>query len=322
MIQSNDFFTQRRAAIAEQVRGILAVRGPLRPDQRKTLDSLLNEANDLEHGVSAEFARRENAAFGAWLRGAPVDRNVLRVDATRRFDMRDLGEFGTQGTGVATGAGVLVPVGFEGDLIAAMKYYGPMADETFITPLPTPTGQNLSVPTEDDRNSTAIVIPESGQIPAQDVPVFGQSIFGATKYSSGVVKVSNELQTDSGIPVDQFLLKAFAVRFGRKLNADNTTGANGFVTTAISRGAVTASENFNTLGLDDFSNLESALDPAYRNGAVWQVHSNTLAKLREAKDNVGARLFIDLHQGVKGGVKADHSGGGKIDHSIGSSCLL
>ncbi len=235
-------------------------------------------------------------------------RSSLAIDSREQhalgLEKRDMAEAGL-GTGIATGAGVLVPVGFVQQLEVALKYYGPMLDGAAGLPtiFPTPTGQNLPWPTENDTTAVGEQVGEGQQVTFAEVTL-SQIIFGAYKYSSKFVKVSIELLQDAAIPVDPILLKAFAIRLGRILNQKFTTGTGtsepkGIVTAAAFGGtAVGTSPNDggsvapNSLGSDDLTTLEHSVDPWYRVGARFMFHDSTLAALKKVKDKYGRPLWM------------------------------
>jgi HK97 family phage major capsid protein len=49
----------------------------------------------------------------------------------------------------------------------------------------------------------------------------------------------------------------------------------------------------NTLGTDDLVALEHSLDPAYRQGAKFMMHDQTLASLKKLKDKFGHPIFME-----------------------------
>ena len=225
-------------------------------------------------------------------------------------EFRDMGT-GNVGAypGVAgTTGGFLVPVGFVHDIELALKYYGPMLTGGMGNPtiLETATGQVLPYPTSNDTTVTGERIAENATatITGADVAVSAVSLY-AWQYSTKLIKVSRALMQDSAFDIEAFLKNAFAVRVGRILNTDFTTGAgsgssapNGIVTAAASGGtAVGANSNdgtsaANTVGSDDLTTLEHSVDPWYRRSAKFMFHDSTLAALKKVKDKYGRPLWM------------------------------
>jgi HK97 family phage major capsid protein len=226
-----------------------------------------------------------------------INRELRTLGATR--EVRDMG---TGGQGAYPGAttGFFVPVGFVDKVTEAMKYYGPMLLEA--DTFDTATGQPLPFPTDNDTTVMGELIAENQQVSTQDVTL-GQIIFGAYKFSSKLVKVSIELLQDSAFDFDAYLTKKFAIRLGRIQNNLFTLGTGnnqpkGIITasavgpTAIGSGNNDGVGGLNTIGSDDMTNLEHAIDPLYRPGAKYMFHDSTLKALKKIKDKYGRPLWV------------------------------
>jgi HK97 family phage major capsid protein len=293
-----DVNIQRRQVIASQVRDLINTRGPRTSQQKATLDSLLREADELEHGIHDEAERRKLDAFGRFLKTGQDESGLLKR-STAHLEIRDMGEAGL-GTGVATGAGALVPVEFSRMVDEAMKLLGPLTDSDVVTFDNTDHGRNINRPSDNDTSISATLLGEGQQTTMQDIPVLGQSILGAWKLSSGLIKVSLELMSDAGFDFTAYMATKLAIRIARGLNPLLTTGTGvnqpkGLVTSIVDQGNVIQNISGNTLSPDDFSNLEAQIDPIYRATSSWQVSSSTLKSLRQAKDSVGNYSFKQLH---------------------------
>jgi HK97 family phage major capsid protein len=232
-----DVFTARRQAIAGQVRDLINVRGPRTASQKAALDSLLREADQLEHGIHDETERRRLDAFNSFLRtGAQSD---LLTHSRAHLEIRDLGEAGL-GTGAASGAGALVPLAWSG-VDEAAKLIGPMVDPNVVTIETTDHGNIIDRASDNDTSISATLLAENSQTSMEDIPVLGQQRLGAWKFSSGLVKVSLELLRDSGFDFSSYLARKFGIRMGRGLNPLLSTGTGssqplGLVTTILAQG--------------------------------------------------------------------------------------
>jgi HK97 family phage major capsid protein len=250
------------------------------------------------------FDREYRAAFGRYLRQG---RSELTMEdrAILRLETRDMGT-GGQAAFPGSSAGFFVPVGFVFEVEEAMKYYGPMLNGGPQMPriLDTDTGAPLPFPAADDTAQVGEQVDENASVTVQDVNI-QQVMFGAFKYSTKVVKVSLELMQDSAFDIEDFLIAEFGRRLGRIINTKTTVGAGaveplGIVTAIVAGGnIVTAAGAFtndgasaaNTIGSDDLTDLEHAVDPVYRPGARYMMNDSTLKSLKKVKDKYGRPLW-------------------------------
>lgn len=226
-------------------------------------------------GRSQTDAEKREAAFASYLRG-----NITGV------------ELRAQGVGTAAEGGYLVPRSMSDKLILAMKAYGPLLEGGPAEYIVTDKGNPIDFASLDDTANIGAQLAENTAASDGDL-VFGQKTLGAYKYTSKVFKVSNELLTDSAINVVDIVNAAMAERLGRALNAAFTTG-NG---TTAPQGVVTGASPGVTaalttaIALDEFTNLEHSVDPAYRANAGYMFHDNILLAQRKVKDTTGRPLW-------------------------------
>jgi HK97 family phage major capsid protein len=261
------------------------------------------------HGQIGEFApegresKEHREAFQTYLR---IGASEMRTDQRALlFERRDMATGGQAAFPGAT-TGFFVPVGFFKEVEDALKYYGPMLEggEGMPLLLDTDTGAPLPFPAADDTSQVGEQIGESQPITTQDVSL-QQVMFGAWKYSTKLVKVSLELLQDSAFDIESFLATEFGRRLGRIVNTKTTTGVGttepmGIVTAIVAGGnLVTAVGSYandgvggaNTIGSDDLTNLEHAVDPVYRPRARYMMHDATLKALKKVKDKFGRPLL-------------------------------
>jgi HK97 family phage major capsid protein len=248
----------------------------------------------------------------------PAEHGFRGISTEDRSFLREFRDMGTGGGNAlqGTGGGYFVPVGFVDDVEIALKYYGDMLNVATI--MNTATGQPLPYPTANDTTTVGALVGESQQVSEADVSL-GNVTFGAYKYSSNMVKVSIELLQDSAFDLDSFLKEMFATRIGRILNTHFTsgTGSNqptGILTAAVTSAAAAASASLTyglavtatgaatndggaetggaTIGSDDLTNLEHAIDPLYRRGAIYVMHDMTLKTIKKVKDKYGRPLWL------------------------------
>jgi HK97 family phage major capsid protein len=323
---------ERKLELATQMRACFPENGSMSTAQKRRYDELAEELHDVQSNIISlkrsearlvgrppenligEPVRPERAgekryrtAFRNYLRSGfnGVQFGLPRLSEedrdTLRFEKRDM-EVGSPTASIPTS--VFVPQGFVYDVDVAMKYYGPMTTVAKI--LPTATGQPLPYPTANDTANAASIIGEAQQVSELDVTI-GNIVFGAWKYTSGLVKVSLELLQDSAFDIDAFLKEQFAIRFGRGLNTAFTNGLGsgssqpmGFMTaatagpTAIGSSTNTGgSEDGSTsIGTKDITNLIQSVDPWYRPGSAFLMHDETRAFLEGLLDKYGRPLFV------------------------------
>ena len=202
---------------------------------------------------------------------------------------------------------VLVAQDFARQIENALLATGPMLRIAKV--YPTTTGAPLPWPTANDTGNVAAIVGEGQQV-SEDDPTLSSVIFGAYKYSTGLVKVSLELLEDSNFDLSQWLAEQFGRRLSRALNAHFTTGTGtgqpkGIVTAATAgRTAVGSAGNTggsedgtNTIGTDDLLALIHSVDPTYRQGSVFQANDDTLRYIFSLKDKYGRPLFQQTDAG-------------------------
>lgn len=237
-------------------------------------------------------AKRYSAAFKNFLvygeRGLSAeDANVLRTGRPQN----------AQSVGTGATGGYLVPTGFGGELLEALKTFGGMRNVA--TTIRTASGAALPWPTVDETGQIGEIVAENQPASAQDV-AFGTTQIGAYKWSSKVFTLPFELLQDQGqgMDVEAFVRRAAATRIGRAQNAKYTVGAGvnepqGIVTVAgVGKAAVAGQTG--TVTYDDMVDLEHSIDPAYREmpGVGWMFHDTTLRNLKKLKDTQGHPLWL------------------------------
>jgi HK97 family phage major capsid protein len=264
-------------------------------------------ARCMQHGLESNPMRG--------IRGVNEEDRATLMERFRTFELpAEYRDMGTGNTGAYPGAagttgGFFVPVGFENDVDIALKYYGPMLSGGVGNPtiMDTATGQILPYPTSNDTTQTGERIAENSTVTVGGADVaIGSIDLYAYQYSTKLIKVSRALLQDSAFGIENFLRDAFAIRLGRTLNLDFTTGAgsgssapNGIVTASTSAGTAVGQggndgggSQPNTLGSDDLTTLEHGVDPWYRRNGKYMFHDSTLASLKRVKDKYGRPLWM------------------------------
>ena len=230
-------------------------------------------------------------------------------------------ELRDMGIGSNTLGGYFVPRGFVYEVEEAMKWYGSMLQSSEI--MDTATGQPLPYPTDNDTTVVGEIVGEGKQVTNADVTI-GQILFGAEKFSTKMVKASLELLQDSAFALAPYIRNKFAIRLGRILNTKFTVGVGnsanpveptGLVTAVVAnctaaalasagvlygQGLLAAGSAANTggaetggtsIGSQDLTDLEHTVDPAYRRGASYMFHDQTLRIVKRLLDKYGHPLW-------------------------------
>jgi HK97 family phage major capsid protein len=195
-------------------------------------------------------------------------------------------------------SGFLVPVGYQKEIETAMLAYGQQL--TTVRTWKTDSGQPIQWPLSSDVTNFATEITDGTDVTEDDVAL-SQVTFNVSTFSTGLVKVSRSLITDSAFDMGSFLNDNFAVRMGRGLNRAITTGSTSgnvgsFVSAATSGGTSAAPT---ALSYVDLTTLYGSIDPAYIGNSTWSFNNNTLQQLMALVDSLGRPLFMpSLSSGV------------------------
>lgn len=206
-----------------------------------------------------------------------------------------------RGMNVGTNAdgGYLVSSTILSELEVNMLHFGAMRQvaETMTTQ----TGEQLAWPTADDTGNTGEIINEEATAGSEVDPTFAQVLWGAFKFSSKPMKISQELLEDSTVNLLPVIGSMLGERLGRISNTKYTVGAGTTeptgIVTAASLGVTAASAT--AIASDEFLELIHSVDPAYRTGAGFMMHDNILLYARKLKDANDDYLW---QPGLKDGV--------------------
>lgn len=205
-----------------------------------------------------------------------------------------LKELRAQAAGTDTAGGFTVPQGFQAEVIKTLQMFGPMLDPAVTRVLNTSSGNQIDWPTMDDTANKGALLAENVADTEQDL-VFGSKSLDAYKYTSNIIRVSEELLQDSAVDVSGIVAAQMGERLGRIGNEHLTVGTG----TGQPNGILTASSLGDTAGaaaaisLDDVINLIHSVDPAYRldPSCAFQMNDATLKLLRKLKDLDGNYIW-------------------------------
>lgn len=203
--------------------------------------------------------------------------NINKIDEETRMII-NAHEKRAQST-TTTAGGFTIPQGFIPTIIQYFKYISPffaemeypnvsggVLDNVFQV-YRTEAGNDLPVATNDDTGSIGELISENGDISSSSGDAtFAQKTLKAYKYSSKMIKVSNELLQDTGVDLVGYLARIAGTRLARILNSQFTNGTNSSqpegVTKTISLGKLAGTTT--VISFPEIIDLIHSVDPSYR----------------------------------------------------------
>lgn len=214
--------------------------------------------------------------------------------ATGKFERRDMASGGAY---PGSGSGYFVPVGFFPSVIAMLKQLDDLFDEKVVHVFQTKIGSPQGIPVVADDQNVAVTISDNQPYSNADALMDGVILPECPKWASGFY-ASIELVQDSGVPLDQWVAAAFAIRLQRGLGAVNVTNllagatlaATGVGNSGNTGGSGTGA---NSIGSDDLLACINALDAAYLNSekCAWVMNKATLATILGTKNKQGGLVY-------------------------------
>ena len=181
----------------------------------------------------------------------------------------------------ASAGGWTVPRDFVEQLEKALLYTCPIRD--FAKVLRTERGTPLEVPVMDDTASRGEIVGENSAHNELDM-TFSQRLLGSFKYSSKIVRVSNELLADSAVNISEVVGSALGERIGRIQLDHFTTGMGGVQPQGITNGAGSGgSLSGGVVTVDNLLSLIATVDLAYRQNAAFMMNDASLIALRKLR---------------------------------------
>lgn len=224
-------------------------------------------------------------------------------------------------TKAAVGAGSeLVPITFINAIELAMLATSPFF--AYCDVMRTETGEEMRFPLGDDTGNEGIQIDEEQDVNAAAQPdaALTQLTMRAFDFSSGFIKVSEQLNRDSIVSLDLLVGQMIGERLGRiKLRratlGNGTTQPGGVVTQAAAgvNAAVAAA-----IAPDDTIRLQHSVDPMYRANGLYMAHDLVIQALRLLKDTTGRYIW---QSGLKDGVPDTINGQGIIYNQYMASTI-
>lgn len=264
-------------------------------DQSIEREERLLKLDEKEMGENEQEERHFNGQTSIEQRSATAFDKAMRhgfsaLDSEERALIK---EARAQSVGDDAKGGFTVPTQFRSKIVDTMKMFGGLAN--IATVLDTETGQDIAWPTSDGSAEEGIMLGESDASGEEDV-TFGERVMGAKKMTSKIIRVSNELLSDSGIDMIGYLSRRIGNRIGRgeAKQLINGTGAGNNITGLIAQAStgITAAGTA-ALTWEEFLALKHSVDPAYRAGlAHWLFNDTTLLSIKTMKDGQGRPLWL------------------------------
>lgn len=199
-------------------------------------------------------------------------------------------------TVTTSGGGYLIAQGFMPELEKKLAFYNNFREVVRI--LQTDQGNNIPWPTVDDTSNTAS--DRSINTATSETALTFGSVTLAAYGKSTEVLVPYELAEDTAINLEMELPDLLGERHGRKEAYDLTLGSGSSAPQGIITGATTGktTASATAIAADEILDLEAAMDPAYRVGAVMMMHASIWTYVRKLKDSYGRYLVGDLGNGA------------------------
>lgn len=195
------------------------------------------------------------------------------------------------------GAGLYtVPTSFQAELIDSLREFGVMRQISRV--ITTDSGEDLEWP-KVSAHGTASWTAENAAYTASD-ETFGTATLGAHKAAT-IIKVSEELMTDSAFDLDAYIRSEFGLRIGVLENAGYVAGDGSGKPTGVAGSAsagVTAAAAA-AITADELIDLYHSLLSPYRANASWLVKDSSVKLVRKLKDSDGQYLW---QPGLQAGV--------------------
>jgi HK97 family phage major capsid protein len=222
---------------------------------------------------SAEY----RAAFDRYIRGGFADPEVRA----------------TMVAGTNANGGYSVTRTFRNELVKAIAEYSPLLQRATI--LNTSTGNPIDIP-GGTRGQSPDYIAEAGTYTNSEDTM---SLTSLSAFKAGhIVRVTEELLSDSAVNIDQFIRQFAAEAIGLKIGAWFATGDGTNKPTGITVGATvgvtgaTGSSGSYAILADELFDVVHAVKRPYRQNAAWLMNDSTLKAVRKLKDSQNNYLFV------------------------------
>lgn len=213
------------------------------------------------------------SAYNTYLRGGQTALSSDHVKAFREVRALQIGD-NAEG-------GYLVPDEMNRQLVAKLEEEN--IARTLATVIPSSTG-NMEIAAENTRGAAAWTAEEAAY--NEDDDAFAQVLLGAHK-ATRIIKVSEELLSDSVFPIEGYLANSFARSFGDLEETAFFVGDGSGKPTGclISSGLGQTAAGVAAITGDEMIDLYHSLGPSYRKRGTFTAADLTISALRKLKDS-------------------------------------
>ncbi len=189
-----------------------------------------------------------------------------------------------QTVGTNSEGGYTVPEGFSNALEKALLTWGPMREVADV--IRTDSGNDIQWPTVNDTSNTGSLITELASESDADT-TFSVFQLGSYKYTSGLVRVSVELMSDSAFSMGTTLGDLLGERIARIQNNHATVGTGSSQPQGVTVGAAAgiSAAGTDALTTDELISAYHSVGRAYRQNATWMANDDTIQAIRKLKDS-------------------------------------
>jgi len=193
--------------------------------------------------------------------------------------------------------GYTVPTQLAAQIVDIKKAFGGTANVAQI--LTTPDGRPWNIVTINDNYVASGVVLEGGAVTDGHDLTFGEVTLHAYKYESAgtgnlPLRVSVEALQDSNQNLADLVTNKLALRLARAEAKAYVSGAGTTEPTGIlSAAASTTLASGTVITYNDLVNVETNLDPNYRDNATWIFNANTAGTIKKMVDTVGRPLWME-----------------------------
>ena len=186
--------------------------------------------------------------------------------------------------------GYTVPDEFENTLIEGLQEENIMRGLAHVI---TTSSGDRKIPVVASKG-TASWVDEEGTIPESD-DAFGQVSIGAYKLAT-MIKVSEELLSDSVFNLERYIAKEFGRRIGAKEEeaffvGDGTGKPTGIFHSTGGAGVGVTAASASAISIDEIMDLFYSLKSPYRKNAAFVTNDATIKAIRKLKDGNGQYLW-------------------------------
>jgi HK97 family phage major capsid protein len=283
--------TENRDFTAEERSTFDALNADL--DQYKNRIDALQRARETEEAVTAFRTQIEGTEdivgeLDAQLRGL-LSRNSPTTSLDLTFTSKMLKRALSVGT--PTAGGNTVPTTFWPELIQPLRSFSSIlqAGARIIT---TTSGEPITLPRLSSPGS-AVQVAEATTITGTD-PTFDSLQLAVWKFGE-IIKISNELATDSAVDIESLVAdligQNIGILLGAKLATGTGTGETAGLFTVATVGKTGATGTAGVPTFDDLIDLFYSVTGPYRANGKWITSDLAMASLRKVKDSQGQYIW-------------------------------